>query len=190
MSKNESNNEEIKDELNENQDEEEIKQEIEEEVENQDDIVEEESDSNEDLKTQLEESNNRFLRLQADFSNFKRRNEKERTGLVSLGKEAIVTDILPVIDNFERAMMLEDGSEKDSFYEGIELIQKQLIEVLEKHGVKEINCLHEQFDPNYHYAVQMQESDKYQPDVVINVMQKGYLLNDKVIRPAMVIVSK
>ncbi|HEY4543517.1 MAG TPA: nucleotide exchange factor GrpE [Tissierellaceae bacterium] len=188
MNKNESNNEELKDELNENQDEEEIEQE---EIENQDEIVdEEESENNEDLKSQLEESNNRFLRLQADFSNFKRRNEKERTGLVSLGKEAIVTDILPVIDNFERAMMLEDGSEKDSFYEGIELIQKQLIEVLEKHGVKEINCLHEQFDPNYHYAVQMQESDKYQPDVVINVMQKGYLLNDKVIRPAMVIVSK
>lgn len=188
MSKNESNNEEIKDELDENENDEKIEQE---EIEDQDDeVCEEELEGDEDLKSQLEESNNRFLRLQADFSNFKRRSEKERTGLVSLGKEAIVTDILPVIDNFERAMMLDEGSDKDSFYEGIELIQKQLIEVLEKHGVKEINCLHEQFDPNYHYAVQMQESDKYQPDVVINIMQKGYLLNDKVIRPAMVIVSK
>lgn len=143
----------------------------------------------EDLLEEIENKNNAFLRLQADFTNYKKRNEKERASLVSLGMETIVSDILPILDNFERAMTTEIDNE-DNFYKGVEMIQNQLVEVLQKNGLEEIKALHEKFDPEYHYAVQTQESEKYQSDVVLNVMQKGYILKDKVIRPAMVIVSE
>lgn len=170
-----------------------IEDELDEEISDkseEEDMNVESNNTLEDITKELEEKNNMYLRLQADFTNYKKRNEKERSGLVTLGMETIVTDILPVLDNFERAMDSAKENKDDKFYQGVEMIQKQLIEVLEKNGLEEINAMHEKFDPEYHYAVQTQESDMYQSDVVLNIMQKGYKLKDRVIRPAMVIVSE
>lgn len=138
---------------------------------------------------ELEEVNNKFLRLQADFVNFRKRTEKEKDGLVSYGIETIVSELLPVLDNFERAMESETDKE-DGFYQGIEMIQNQLIEVLNKNGIQEIDAEKQPFDPNYHYAVVMEDSDEWQEGIILGVLQKGYMLNDKVIRPSMVRVAK
>lgn len=150
---------------------------------------EESEDELEESKDEAyEELENRYLRLQADFTNYKKRNEKEREGLVRLGVERLAVEILPVIDNFERAMAAEDCQD-ESFYQGMDLIRKQLIEVLEKQGIEEINGVDQPFDPEYHYAVQMVDSRTHESNCVIEIIQKGYTLKDKVIRPAMVIVS-
>lgn len=142
----------------------------------------------EEVDEKYRELENRYLRLQADFANYKKRNEKEREGLVKLGVESLAVELLPVIDNFERAMVMEEVQD-EGFYQGIELIRKQLIEVLEKQGIEEIEAANQSFDPDYHYAVQMVDSKDHRSNTVIEVIQKGYILKDKVIRPAMVIVS-
>lgn len=132
-----------------------------------------------------------FARLQADFTNYKKRVEKEKTELISLGVKKIALDILPVLDNFERA--LESFSEHEShkeMYDGVDMIYKQLVETLGKHSIEEMVALDEKFDPNYHHAVLMEEKEGYDPDIVINVLQKGYVRGEEVIRPAMVVVSK
>lgn len=138
---------------------------------------------------ELEEINTKLLRLQADFSNYKKRTEKEKKTLVKDGIESIVCELLPVLDNFERAMESEEKKE-DGFYKGIQMIQNQLIEVLEKQGIREIDSLNKPFDPNYHYAVTMEESEDWEEGIILGVLQKGYMLDDKVIRPSMVRVAK
>ncbi|MCR3955415.1 MAG: nucleotide exchange factor GrpE [Gudongella sp.] len=132
--------------------------------------------------------NNKLTRLQADFQNFKRRTEKDRENSITYGIEAIILDLLPVIDNFQRAIAAQDEKE-DSFYKGISMIEKQFIDVLERNSVKEIEALGNEFDPNLHHAVSAVESEEEQGKV-IEVLQKGYLLKDKVIRPSMVVVAK
>ncbi len=162
--------------------EEESQEQVKEEAEEAEETEEEAKDDG------YKELENRYLRLQADFSNYKKRNEKEREGLVRLGVESLAVEILPVIDNFERAMAAEECQD-ENFYQGMDLIRKQLIEVLEKQGIKEIDGVDEPFDPEYHYAVQMVDSRTHKSNCVIEIIQKGYTLKDKVIRPAMVIVS-
>lgn len=137
----------------------------------------------------LEELNNRYMRLQADFVNYKKRIEREKKSVYDYALEGIIMKLLPVIDNFERALLgVED--EDDGFYKGMEMIYNQLIEVLNNSGLEEIHALDEEFDPNYHHAVFQEESDEYDEGTVMEVLQKGYKLNDKVIRPSMVKVAK
>ena len=130
-----------------------------------------------------EEANAKLLRMMADFQNYKRRVEKEKKDLYSYANEKIVSDLLEVMDNFERALEQEAD---DSFKEGMEMIFKQLGTVLEKSGLAEIPALGEDFDPNVHNAVMTEETDEYESGKVSGVMQKGYTLNGKVIRPSMV----
>lgn len=145
----------------------------------------------ESLEKEYEDLNSQFLRLQADFVNYRNRMNKEKESSIAYGTEIIVTELLPVIDNFNRALEAEDkDSQENSFYQGIKMIEKQLIDALEKNSVVEIEALGMEFDPNYHHAVVMEESDEYDSNIVIEVLQKGYLLKEKVIRPAMVKVSK
>lgn len=147
---------------------------------------------NEELDKALkdkEEISNSHQRLQADFANYKKRVEKEKQSLVNFGMENLALEILPVIDNFERALDIEKD-EKDSFYEGIDMIYDGLIEVLKKNDIKEIDCLGQPFNPEYHHAVGMEDTQEYDKDIVIRILQKGYMMKDKVIRPAMVIVSQ
>ena len=123
----------------------------------------------------------------ADFQNYKRRTEKEKNDIYAFANEKIVSELLNVIDNFERA--LDAGSDGDSFVEGMNLIFKQLQGVLEKAGVVEIEALGQDFDPNFHHAVLTEDSAEYESGKVTAVLQKGYLLNNKVIRPSMVKVA-
>ena len=131
--------------------------------------------------------NTKYLRLMADFQNYKRRTEKEKNDIYAFANEKIVSELLNVIDNFERA--LDAGSDGDSFVEGMNLIFKQLQGVLEKAGVVEIEALGQDFDPNFHHAVLTEDSAEYESGKVTGVLQKGYLLNNKVIRPSMVKVA-
>ena len=131
--------------------------------------------------------NAKYLRLMADFQNFKRRTEKEKNDIYAFANEKLVSELLNVIDNFERA--LATATEGDSFAEGMKLIFKQLQGVLEKFGVCEIEALGQDFDPNFHNAVMMEDSTEYESGKVTEVMQKGYILNNRVIRPSMVKVA-
>ena len=128
----------------------------------------------------------KYLRLLAEFQNYKRRTEKEKTDLYSYANEKIMTELLEVLDNFERALAQEPG---EGFKEGMELIFTQLTTVLNKAGLAEITALGEDFDPNVHNAVMAEETDEYESGKVSGVMQKGYTLNGKVIRPTMVKVA-
>ena len=131
--------------------------------------------------------NVKYMRLMADFQNFKRRTEKEKSDIYAFANEKIVRELLDVIDNFERALAAGTGGDK--FLEGMEMILKQLQAVLERAGVAEIKCLGEDFDPNFHNAVMTEDSAEYESGKVTAVLQKGYLLNGRVVRASMVKVS-
>ncbi len=131
--------------------------------------------------------NTKYLRLMADFQNFKRRTEKEKSDIYAFANEKIVKELLDVIDNFERA--LAAGNDGDKFLEGMEMILKQLQAVLERAGVTEIKCLGEDFDPNFHNAVMTEDSAEYESGKVTAVLQKGYILNGRVVRASMVKVA-
>lgn len=131
-----------------------------------------------------EDGDAKYLRLMADFQNYKKRVEKEKKDLYSYANEKLVTELLAVLDNFERALSHEDSG--DGFKEGMEMIFKQLTDVLEKSGLAEIAALGEDFDPNFHNAVMTEETEEYESGKVSGVLQKGYTLNGKVIRPSMV----
>lgn len=134
-----------------------------------------------------EDADTRYLRLMADFQNYKKRVEKEKSDLYSYANEKLVTELLAVLDNFERALEQEVGD--TGFKEGMEMILKQLDDVLNKSGLAEIPALGEDFDPNFHNAVMTEETEEYESGKVSGVMQKGYTLNGKVIRPSMVKVA-
>lgn len=146
-------------------------------------------ESSDDGKKDAEEEalNLKYMRLMADFQNFKRRTEKEKSDIYAFANEKIISELLNVIDNFERA--LAAGNADDSFYKGMEMILKQLLGVVEKAGASEIAALGEDFDPNFHNAVMTEDSTEYESGKVTEVLQKGYILNNKVIRPSMVKVA-
>ena len=142
----------------------------------------------------------RYMRLMAEFQNFKRRAAKEKSDIHAFANERIVNDLLPVVDNFERALGGETegagaeapelSEEVANYAKGMELIFTQLKTALEKAGLKEIEALGADFDPNYHNAVMTDSTDEYEDGKISKVMQKGYTLNDRVIRPSMVAVNK
>ncbi|MDF2591864.1 MAG: grpE [Clostridia bacterium] len=146
------------------------------------------------LKKQLEEkaqkseeNYDRYLRMQAEFDNFRKRTIKEREELYVLSLEKIVGELLPIVDNMERALSVFKSTNLDNSYiEGIDMIQKQLFAILEKNGLKEIDALGMDFDPNIHHAVMQVAGDPEEENKVKEVLQKGYFLGSKVIRPVMV----
>ena len=137
---------------------------------------------------ELEDLQTKLTRLQADFLNYKRRTEKDIALSVNFGIESMAIDILPVLDNFQRALSACEAKD-DPFYKGVVMIEKQFIEALEKNGVKEIDALGKEFDPKFHHAVSTVKTEE-KSGIIVEVPQKGYLMNEKVIRPAMVIVSQ
>lgn len=151
--------------------------------------AQEAAEETEKADEKYEQLNDQFIRLQADYANYKRRSEQEKLSYIDLGLEKLAQGILPVIDNFERALEMSDQKESN-FYEGVSLIEKQLIEVLNKFDIHEIKAIDEEFDPNYHHAVLTETVPDVSSGIVIEVLQKGYVHNDKVIRPAMVKVSE
>lgn len=140
-----------------------------------------------ELSQEEEALQTKYMRLMADFQNYKRRAEKEKGDIYAYANEKLVVELLNVIDNFERAL----GQENDNqgYAEGMNMIFKQFVGVLEKAGLKEIEALGEDFDPNFHNAVMTEDNPDYESGKVTEVMQKGYSLNTKVIRPAMVKVN-
>ena len=137
-----------------------------------------------------EDLNTKYLRLAADFQNFRRRTEKEKSDIYAFANEKFASGLLEVMDNFERAMEHAEDSPDPKLAEGMQLILKQLQGVLEKNNVEEIEALGKPFDPNYHNAVMTEAAEGCESGTVTKVLQKGYMLNKKVIRPSMVAVSQ
>lgn len=143
-----------------------------------------------DLIRQAEENHNRYLRTQADFDNFRRRTQKEKEELAQYASLKLVDQLLPVLDNFERAMQTGAGAgEGDSFYKGMDMIFRQLIQVLEAEGLRKMEAVGTPFDPEMHQAIMRVESEEHEEGTVVEVVANGYWLKDKVLRPAMVKVS-
>lgn len=162
---------------------------IEEEIlEEADEKVEKEENRDNDVNQEIEKLKNSLTRLQADFANYKRRNEKEKQDIYKYASESLIIKLLNISDNFDRA--LKDVEEENSFVEGLKMIKDELDSVLEKEGVEEIESDNTRFDANLHHAVFAEESDDVEENHILETFQKGYKLKDKVIRPAMVKVSK
>ena len=136
-----------------------------------------------------EQESERYMRLMAEFQNFKRRAAKEKSDIHAFANERIIGDLLPVMDNFERALETET-EDIEGYAKGMQLIFEQMKTALEKAGLKEIEALGLDFDPNVHNAVMTDNTEEYENDKISKVLQKGYKLNDKVIRPSMVAVNK
>jgi len=133
-----------------------------------------------------------LLRLKAEFDNYRKRIEKEKEGLVAFGKQELVVELLNIVDSLDLALhSTQDAkNEAKSIKEGVKLIHKQFKELLEKEGLKKLKVEGEMFDPNLHHAVEYQESDKHKDNQILKEIRPGYLLHDRVIRPAMVVVAK
>ncbi len=139
----------------------------------------------EKLEADLAEKDAQMLRLRADFDNFRRRSAKEREELAAVVTQGILTDMLPLLDNFERALLAE-GSDLDSFRAGVSMIYKQMTEALVKNGLEVIDTKDKKFDPNFHQAVMRVQDPEKEDDTIEQELQKGYMVKGRVIRPSMV----
>ena len=142
----------------------------------------------EKVKAELESKNDLLLRTAAEFDNFKKRTERERLTVAEFAKANIIKELLPILDNIDRAEMLEDKSGED-YIKGIEMIVKQFAALGEKLGIVELAHQGDAFDPNCHEAVMHVEDETLGENVIAEVLQKGYKIGDTVIRPAMVKVA-
>jgi len=140
----------------------------------------------------LEEAQEQILRLKAEMENLRRRSAREVENAHKYALERFVQELLPVIDSLEmgRDAVMAEGATLEKLQEGTDLTLKMLLSTIDKFGIKAVHPEGEPFDPELHQAMSMQESAKHAPNTVMNVMQKGYLLNDRLVRPAMVVVSK
>jgi molecular chaperone GrpE len=142
------------------------------------------------LETELEEAKNKYLRLQADFENSRRRAKLDYESALKYGIQSLVTNLLPALDNFERALNIEaDNDQAKSLLQGVEMVYKQLQQALVDEGLEIIQSEGQQFDPYIHQAVMQINDDSYEQNIVVQELQRGYKLKDKVIRPSMVKVN-
>ena len=141
------------------------------------------------LKQRVEELEDRVKRQMAEFENFRKRTEKEKTMMFETGAKSVIEKILPVVDNFERGLAAVPEDEKDNaFVQGMEMIYKQLMTELENMQVKPIPAVGEEFNPDFHNAVMQVESDEFESGVVAQELHKGYTYRDSVVRHSMVAV--
>lgn len=141
------------------------------------------------LKEKIEELEDRVKRQMAEFDNFRKRSEKEKTMMFETGARSVIEKILPVVDNFERGLASVPEEEKENgFAQGMEMIYKQLMTELEKMEVKPIPAVGEEFNPDFHNAVMQVESEEYETGVIAQELQKGYTYRDSVVRHSMVAV--
>ena len=143
----------------------------------------------EEEKKAEEQESERYMRLRAEFQNFKRRAAREKSDIHAYANEKIIGELLPVLDNFERALDTK-SEDVEGYAKGMELIFTQLRTALEHAGLAEIPAMGEEFDPNVHNAVMTEDSEEIEDNHISKVLQKGYKLNDKVIRPSMVAVVR
>ncbi|MFJ7732701.1 nucleotide exchange factor GrpE [Lysinibacillus sp. NPDC097231] len=144
-----------------------------------------------DLQAKLADEENRHLRLRADFDNMRRRTQLDREAAEKYRAQSLLSDLLPILDNFERALQVEATSEETtSIVKGIEMVYRSLLEAAEKEGLQVIKAEGEQFDPNIHQAVMQEQDSEKETGVVVRELQKGYMLKDRVLRPTMVSVNE
>ncbi len=140
------------------------------------------------LKQENEQFLNKLQRSKADFANYRQRVNKEKFGLCRKYKKEVIQEILPVLDNLERA--LESCDREDDFFQGVKMIHKQICSVLQQEGVEVIRTEDQEFDPEFHEAVEQLDTDEHESGKIIEEMQKGYLYQDEVLRPALVVVAR
>ena len=145
-------------------------------------------EENEKLKERCKDAETKYTRLLAECENIRQRNEKESGKLYDIGAKGVLEKLLPVVDNFERAMAAIPDEDKDRPFES-GVANKQLMTSLESIGVKPMDCAGEQFDPTFHNAVMHVEDDNYEENVIVEEMQKGYMYKDQVLRFSMVKVA-
>ena len=153
------------------------------EAQNAEESVVDASEVLEELKADFD---NRYKRLQADFENFKRRTNQEKEQLAGFVKGDVLKDLLPVLDNFERAVQAPAEGDTKVFLDGFIMIHQNLMAMLSKHGLAVIDAVGQPFDPNFHQAIMRVPSDEYESDTVCEVLQTGYTVDGRCIRPAMV----
>ena len=156
-------------------------------------VVVDNADQLRDLEVQVEtlkSRNDQLMRVAADFENYKRRQEREREEMAKYAGQQVVANLLPVIDNFERALQAESGQDPASFVEGIRMIQKQLVDVLSKANVSVVEAKGQPFNPEFHEAIASEVNDEVEDETVLEEFQKGYIMHGRLIRPAIVKVSK
>lgn len=142
------------------------------------------------LQALADEYQGRLLRVQADYDNFRRRTQKEKEELAQYATSKLITELLTVLDNFDRALNTAPaGAEVEAFSKGVNMIFRQLDGVLKSEGLTVMEAVGQPFNPEYHQAIMQVESEEYEEGIVTEEVQKGYLLKDKVLRPAMVKVS-
>ena len=145
----------------------------------------------EELQNEVNTLKDKNMRIAAEMVNTLRRKDEETNRLLKYSNESLITELLPVIDNFERALNVDATSNDiESYQKGMTMIYNSLKNILEKFEVKEIEAIDKEFDPSFHQAVMQEEKEGAKENIVIEVLQKGYTYKDKVIRPAMVKVSK
>ncbi len=146
---------------------------------------------NEELKGKLEEAESRILRLQADFENARRRARLDLEATEKYKAQSLINSLLPAIDNFERALKLEaDNEQAKSLLQGMDMVYRSIIEALKAEGAEQIDAVGKEFDPHMHQAVMQVQDENHDSNIVVEELQKGYILKDRVIRPSMVKVNQ
>lgn len=133
---------------------------------------------------------NRMLRLQAEYENYKKRSEREKIAERKYKSQDLANELLPVLDNFERALQVEVTEANKGIIDGITMVYQQFLDALKSQGIEQIEALNKEFDPNLHHAVMQTENSEVESNIVVEELQKGFMLKDRVIRPAMVKVNK
>ena len=149
-----------------------------------------EEKAEEKTEEKADDGNEKYVRLMAEFQNYKKRVAKEKNDIREYATEKLVMELLPVLDNFERALAASAEDDPAGYAKGIELIFTQMVTELQKSGLAEVEAEGQDFDPTKHNAVMTEENEELESGKVSKVLQKGYALNDKVIRPSMVAVTK
>ncbi|UQZ86968.1 heat shock protein GrpE [Paenibacillus konkukensis] len=152
--------------------------------------VSEQSGELDKLRQQADEHYQRFLRTQADFDNFRRRTRQEKEEFAKYASLKLIEQLLPVVDNFERALVAgKDNNDYDALLKGVDMIFRQFEQVLAGEGLQAMEAVGQPFNPEFHQAIMQVDSDEHEEGIVVEEVQKGYMLKDKVLRPAMVKVS-
>lgn len=142
------------------------------------------------LRKEKDTLQDRLLRTAAEFDNYRKRVDRERRELSDFVAADVLTELLPILDNLERALQAPAGGDADAYRQGVEMIQRQMLDLLRKRGVKPIEALGADFDPNYHQAVSHDISPDHREGEVIEELRRGYMLGERLLRPAMVKVAK
>lgn len=144
---------------------------------------------NEAMQAKVDELEDRVKRQMAEFENFRKRTDKEKAAMFEIGAKSVIEKILPVVDNFERGLAtIPEDEENSPFANGMKMIYKQMMDELDKLGVKPIEAVGQEFDPNFHNAVMQVESDEYESGIIAQELMKGYMYNETVVRHSMVAV--